>query len=44
MAKKTTAGKDRYVIIVAGGVGSRFWPLSRRKRPKQVLALAGSSS
>jgi mannose-1-phosphate guanylyltransferase len=44
MAKKTTAGKDRYAIIVAGGVGSRFWPLSRRKRPKQVLALAGSSS
>lgn len=44
MASKTTARKDRYAIIVAGGVGSRFWPLSRRKRPKQVLALAGLSS
>jgi mannose-1-phosphate guanylyltransferase len=28
---------NRYVIIMAGGVGSRFWPLSRRERPKQFL-------
>ncbi len=28
---------NRYVIIMAGGVGSRFWPLSRHKKPKQFL-------
>ncbi len=27
-------------VIMAGGSGTRFWPLSRRKRPKQFLALA----
>jgi mannose-1-phosphate guanylyltransferase len=29
-------------IILAGGKGERFWPLSRRKRPKQFLSLDGS--
>jgi mannose-1-phosphate guanylyltransferase len=33
---------NRYVIIMAGGVGSRFWPLSRRERPKQFLDIIGS--
>lgn len=33
--------KNRYVIIMAGGVGSRFWPLSRRDRPKQFLDIIG---
>jgi mannose-1-phosphate guanylyltransferase len=28
-----------YAVLMAGGVGSRFWPLSRRKRPKQLLSL-----
>ena len=27
----------KYAIILAGGSGSRFWPLSRRSRPKQFL-------
>jgi len=26
-----------YVIILAGGIGSRFWPLSRQSQPKQFL-------
>ena len=26
---------------MAGGSGTRFWPASRRLRPKQLLALAG---
>jgi mannose-1-phosphate guanylyltransferase len=30
-----------YPVIMAGGSGTRFWPLSRRNRPKQFLALAG---
>ena len=28
-------------VILAGGSGTRFWPLSRRRRPKQFLPLAG---
>ena len=28
--------------ILAGGKGERFWPLSRRHRPKQFLSLDGS--
>ena len=28
-----------YVLILAGGSGERFWPLSRRARPKQLLSL-----
>ena len=31
-------------LILAGGVGSRFWPLSRRRRPKQLLDLLGGGS
>ena len=32
-----------YPVIMAGGSGTRFWPLSRRSRPKQFLALAGDA-
>jgi|SRR5579862_355874 len=28
-----------YVLILAGGSGERFWPLSRKTKPKQLLAL-----
>ncbi len=30
-----------YGVIMAGGSGTRFWPLSRAARPKQLLPLAG---
>jgi mannose-1-phosphate guanylyltransferase len=30
-----------YPVIMAGGSGTRFWPLSRKNRPKQFLPLAG---
>jgi mannose-1-phosphate guanylyltransferase len=33
-----------YAIIMAGGSGTRFWPLSRRKRPKQLLEIFGSTT
>ena len=31
-------------LILAGGSGTRFWPLSRRRHPKQLLALDGELS
>lgn len=31
-----------YVLIMAGGVGSRFWPASREHLPKQFLDITGS--
>src|SRR5690242_4175361 len=36
--------KDRFVIIMAGGKGERFWPVSREKTPKQLLTLLGNRS
>ena len=33
-----------YAVILAGGSGSRLWPLSRRDLPKQFLALDGKAS
>ncbi len=33
-----------YAILMAGGYGTRFWPLSRRAKPKQFLALTGKDS
>lgn len=36
--------KDRFVIIMAGGRGERFWPVSREHTPKQLLALLGKKS
>ncbi len=34
----------RNVVIIAGGSGTRLWPMSRTGRPKQVLPLAGERS
>lgn len=31
-------------LILAGGSGTRFWPLSRKHRPKQLLALEGETT
>src|SRR5437764_10301166 len=33
-----------YPVILAGGRGTRFWPLSRKRRAKQVLALDGENT
>ena len=38
-AKKTAKDKPRFAVILAGGKGERFWPLSREASPKQLLAL-----
>lgn len=32
---------NNYCVIMAGGVGSRFWPMSRSERPKQFLDILG---
>lgn len=37
----TNSNPAAYAIIMAGGKGERFWPLSTVRRPKQLLALAG---
>ena len=34
----------RHAVILAGGSGTRLWPLSRRNMPKQLLALTGEAT
>ncbi len=34
--------KNYYCVIMAGGIGSRFWPLSKAERPKQFLDILGT--
>ena len=31
-------------VIMAGGSGTRFWPLSREKMPKQLLKIGGEDT
>ena len=33
-----------YIVILAGGSGTRFWPLSRTARPKQLISITGDRS
>jgi len=42
--KTKTPSKDRFIIIMAGGRGERFWPVSREKTPKQLIKLLGKTS
>ncbi|MFI5281427.1 MAG: mannose-1-phosphate guanylyltransferase, partial [Gemmatimonadales bacterium] len=34
----------RWAVVLAGGAGTRFWPVSTTRRPKQLLPLAGNDS
>jgi len=38
------ADQRRYAVVLAGGSGTRLWPLSRSSKPKQLLALNGRES
>jgi mannose-1-phosphate guanylyltransferase len=42
--KKKSTDSNRFVIIMAGGRGERFWPVSREKTPKQLIKLLGDRS
>jgi mannose-1-phosphate guanylyltransferase len=42
--KTKTDHSNRYVIMMAGGRGERFWPVSREKTPKQLIKLLGDRS
>ncbi|MCM2357348.1 MAG: sugar phosphate nucleotidyltransferase [Geobacteraceae bacterium] len=33
-----------YAVILAGGSGTRFWPLSRKRNPKQLMSVFGGKS
>ncbi len=33
-----------YIVILAGGSGTRFWPLSRKRTPKQLMSVFGGKS
>lgn len=34
--------RDNYCVIMAGGIGARFWPMSRTDRPKQFIDILGT--
>ena len=36
--------KERYIVIMAGGRGERFWPVSRESQPKQLISLLSDRS
>jgi mannose-1-phosphate guanylyltransferase len=40
----TKTNSNFYPVILAGGRGTRFWPLSRKRRAKQLLALDGKQT
>lgn len=44
MSSKTLSPKERFVVIMAGGRGERFWPVSRQNTPKQLIRLLGDRS
>ncbi|MFH1618530.1 MAG: mannose-1-phosphate guanylyltransferase [bacterium] len=42
--RKTDRKNDIFAVILAGGSGTRLWPMSRRLLPKQFLSLGGKAS
>lgn len=44
MTEELTGMEDVYIVIMAGGSGTRFWPLSREAMPKQLLRIGGDET
>jgi len=44
MSDSDSREPNRYAVILAGGIGSRFWPASTPARPKQLLPLGSDRS
>jgi mannose-1-phosphate guanylyltransferase len=44
MEEQKINSSNRFVIIMAGGRGERFWPVSRQATPKQLITLLGNRS
>jgi mannose-1-phosphate guanylyltransferase len=44
MIRQNRIFEHAYAVILAGGSGTRFWPLSRRRQPKQLLRLFGEKT
>src|SRR6201988_311150 len=44
MSIRLAGNSNFYPVILAGGRGTRFWPLSRKRRAKQLLALDGKQT
>ena len=44
LPQKCMSSPSTYAVILAGGSGRRFWPLSRDTRPKQLLQLFGGKT
>lgn len=42
--KSKLSQKNQYAVILAGGIGSRFWPVSRTAYPKQFLDMLGTGT
>lgn len=40
--KRNMAHKNNHLVIMAGGVGSRFWPMSTEEKPKQFIDVLGT--
>ena len=38
---KIMSKSSNHLVIMAGGVGSRFWPMSTSERPKQFIDVLG---
>jgi len=39
---ETMKERHTYIVIMAGGAGTRFWPSSTEERPKQFLDILGT--
>jgi mannose-1-phosphate guanylyltransferase len=39
-----TTPTELRIVVLSGGAGTRFWPVSRRRRPKQLVRLGGAGS